>query len=1004
MRKVWNTLVVLGVLLCMVMSLGVTADAAPAQDDAAIFAVSGTQLQPENIGVMGTQNPSCLVVDVDGLDEGQSAAGYNVVYVGSDSGVMTDYACIWPGAVQMFQVGTQLRPVVLVGVGEASTTDEINAAVSGYLGDDPTVIAVGPAAAAAAVSGCADVDLFMTTGLDDAAAAGTIPVVNVGKEAEAPVSLVQWNEDGTTTVSAIPVPQPVADPGVDPAEQPEPDPASTQDGTEPLPEEQPPADEVTYCSIIYDGNGRDSGSVPDVTDFIAGQTYFFANNGYAREGYEFVGWKMDGDDTVYQPGDEVVINQSVTVYAQWQPIQVVDEPVDGTGDVAEPDETSETGDTVNADITTYTVTYNCGEGAGDNVTFEFNETSEKEIILPDGNAFTAPEGKRFVGWKIDGTEDVWEANVPYTVSASVTFVAQYQTVFTVAYDFGDSGNTNYSDEVFEGATYGLGGEPAVIPEGKTFGGWLVNGELVPASSEITVTSNVTVTPQWDDVESPDDPSEFVDGTINVTYKSGIEGMDDTEPETVDMGGNFLLRDNPFTFPEDVTFVGWLQAAVVDGVESVDPNGEVLEPGTELMAGETDLVFVAKTVKMSAVTVTYLPGDGSDMKFEEQTEAFEGGSSVQHTLAALPADFTVPEGKTFGGWKIGDSTYQPGDSVTVSENTTVTAIWNDVEKEKVDPAVDTDPLMYTQGATDRLEVRFKAKIDAVSVDNAALTLGSQYSVVEDGDTSTVSLNNDYLNGLTEGDHTLNVTFVATDTTEYTPNTRTLTVKAAPAATDVPIKKELLTWDRSADLVISCDKYNRGNPIKFEISYTTYYKEAVKDRDYTIDGTNVVVHTSLVSSWQSATYGFRLTFDGAGTDLGENTVDLNILMTGEAKQPQPESTASTATGSSGYVTGEGVNLRAGAGTDSQVLRTVAKGTKITIYSISNGWAYVSVDGVTGYMSANYVAYDNATPTATPAGATSPATGDTNNVVLYIVILVVLIIALAAVLIVVVKRRKQ
>ena len=46
---------------------------------------------------------------------------------------------------------------------------------------------------------------------------------------------------------------------------------------------------------------------------------------------------------------------------------------------------------------------------------------------------------------------------------------------------------------------------------------------------------------------------------------------------------------------------------------------------------------------------------------------------------LPASkFEAPKNKEFKGWKIGEKEYQVGDEITVEGNTTVTAIWKDIE--------------------------------------------------------------------------------------------------------------------------------------------------------------------------------------------------------------------------------------------------------------------------------------------------------------------------------------
>ena len=844
MRKVWNTIVVLGILLCMVLSLGVTADAA--EEDTAIFAVSGEQLAPESIDAMRTETPGCLVVDVDGLADGQSAAGYSAVYALAEPTDYVEYKAILPGKAEEFTVGAKEKKVVLAGVAETTTAEELAAAIATFAADEPFVAVMGPAAAASVVAGCPGVNVFLTTGLDDASAAGGVTVVNVGKQVEAPVSLVKINDDNTCAAENIAVPQTMTvteDTPEDDTTADDTTDETTEGDTTGEQTQEPPAEETpATCDVIYDGNGRDSGIVPDDMDIATGD-YVLRDNGYAKDGYTFAGWTLNvpDDAMVYQPGEHITLTGDTTVYAKWEPEQQ-EEPTPA-------DETAPT---------SYTVTYKAGEGAGADVAYSFSE-ADKEITMSDSAAigFTAPEGKQFAGWLEEGTETVRGAGEAYTVAADVNFVAQ-----------------------------------------------------------------------WSEAN---------------------------EPNTVDAD--------------------------------------------------------AQTWK-----VTYVADNGAGTTIERSVDA-TGVTEKDYTLEALPAEFTAPTGKTFGGWKIGETVSQPGAVVKLTGDTTVTAVWNDVAKQTVNPAVDTFDLTFTKNSAEKLQVSYKAEIDTVSVDGTAITLNSDYGIIVNGDTETIAFENIYLNGLSVGNHTVNVTFKSTDTTDYYPDNRTLTITPDPSSQVDSVKQD---WDRSQNLIIDFAQYDRGNPTKLELlqayerdangnykqdengNYLPVWKALTSGKDFTVSGSAMTIYPSLLGTWKNQQYGFRVTFDGAGTTKGATTMLLYLNVTGTV--PAQATATAAPTGSAGYVTGDNVNLRAGAGTDSKVLRTVTKGTKLTIYSITNGWANVSVDGVVGYMSANYIAYETAaTATPNPAG-TSPATGDTNNVTLYIVILAVLIVALVAVLIVVMKKRRS
>lgn len=150
-----------------------------------------------------------------------------------------------------------------------------------------------------------------------------------------------------------------------------------------------------------------------------------------------------------------------------------------------------------------------------------------------------------------------------------------------------------------------------------------------------------------------------------------------------------------------------------------------------------------------------------------------------------------------------------------------------------------------------------------------------------------------------------------------------------------------------------------------------------------GTNSDVIDVLGWGKQITIYGIsngwaQVTADGQSGYIASNLVSYTkptaaptASPTPTASDPYASGNSAPSGGSAGYVTGEGVNLRAGASTNSEVLGSFAKGTRITIHSISNGWAYVTVDGITGYMSANYVSYD-----APSGGGTTATTAPTQQ----------------------------
>lgn len=74
--------------------------------------------------------------------------------------------------------------------------------------------------------------------------------------------------------------------------------------------------------------------------------------------------------------------------------------------------------------------------------------------------------------------------------------------------------------------------------------------------------------------------------------------------------------------------------------------------------------------------------------------------------------------------------------------------------------------------------------------------------------------------------------------------------------------------------------------------------------------------------------------------------------------------------GRITAKDVNFRTGPATSYSSMKKLARGTELTAYVLQNGWYYVNVEGVYGYVSAQYVKITetDATPTPTPTPETT------------------------------------
>lgn len=71
-------------------------------------------------------------------------------------------------------------------------------------------------------------------------------------------------------------------------------------------------------NLTYDANGA-TGTVPSKVIVAQGTSVRLASAaGLSKKDYTFAGWKFDGDDKLYQAGDEVTLDVSKTAVAQWK--------------------------------------------------------------------------------------------------------------------------------------------------------------------------------------------------------------------------------------------------------------------------------------------------------------------------------------------------------------------------------------------------------------------------------------------------------------------------------------------------------------------------------------------------------------------------------------------------------------------------------------------------------------------------------------------------------------
>ena len=264
---------------------------------------------------------------------------------------------------------------------------------------------------------------------------------------------------------------------------------------------------------------------------------------------------------------------------------------------------------------------NGGVGGSGSQTVEKGTTVTLEAPTKEGHLFT--------GWKDEKGNSYpagADGKVNITVNEDMKLTAVWEArTFTVTYVLLD-GKTR-TETVAYGQKLTLGEEPRT---GYTFVGWKDGEKMYHAGETITVTEDKTLTAVWDT------------RSFTVTYVL-LDGK--TRTETVAYGQKLTLGEEPRT---GYTFVGW-------------KDGEKM-----YHAGETITVTEDKTLTAvwdtRSFTVTYVLLDG-----KTRTETVAYGQKL--TLGEEPRT-----GYTFVGWKDGEKMYHAGETITVTEDMTLTAEW------------------------------------------------------------------------------------------------------------------------------------------------------------------------------------------------------------------------------------------------------------------------------------------------------------------------------------------
>ena len=186
-------------------------------------------------------------------------------------------------------------------------------------------------------------------------------------------------------------------------------------------------------------------------------------------------------------------------------------------------------------------------------------------------------------------------------------------------------------------------------------------------------------------------------------------------------------------------------------------------GDYLVTQNFTLKFLWKDAPVTTYTVSFNANGGTGAMADVT------GISGEYTLPAN--GFTAPAGKQFKAWSVGGNEKAVGDKITVTADTTVTAVWETIPAAPADyDILDGANSSWTKNSDESLSIRGSgefSKFVGVKVDG--ILVDAKNYTVKEGST-IVTLKADYLNTFTAGSHTLEI--VWTDGSAST----TFTVKA------------------------------------------------------------------------------------------------------------------------------------------------------------------------------------------------------------------------------------
>ncbi len=292
---------------------------------------------------------------------------------------------------------------------------------------------------------------------------------------------------------------------------------------------------VTSCStlssltVIYDGNGETSGSVPTDNNeyaYNASVTVLGNTGSLAKTGCRFAGWCTNaaGTGTTYTAGNTFTITANTTLYAKW--------------------------------INQYSVTYNANGADGGSVPTDATiYDSGTSVIVLDNTGSLTKAGCRFAGWCTNaaGTGTTYTAGNTFAITANTTLYAKWINQYGVTYDANgaDSGSAPTDNNLYDsGTNVNIPNNTNLAKDGFVFAGWNTradgSGTTYLAGDSFIITSNTILYAKWADIRK-------------VIWS--IDGAETEQEYPIDLSYELIIPSSVSSILEDYdcngkVFVGW----------------------------------------------------------------------------------------------------------------------------------------------------------------------------------------------------------------------------------------------------------------------------------------------------------------------------------------------------------------------------------------------------------------------------------------------------------------